>query len=290
MSKTNMDPDLAPPKINPHTWPLATLAAVFFTLFAGVVHVVSQATLSFDEYTTQIVGLWTALSVGRGLAVRDRSSESLHPFDRFLLTFPWTWAILVFIAVIGYIGTLGDSLTFNDLGTKLAVLGGAFGLGRGIAGFKRDVTTDKDGAQDLLDEQMALIDDDPDTFPDGGSIKDPNPTQGLGGAPTGPVAPHDDEIELNSDYGVQDTEDSAVEDETYDKKLDLDIAEGEKADPTKIDLDLETDDDPEPVDNTDALEDVSYGDDPDQPHPEQETLEGTESPTSRYTPDPDTLP
>lgn len=122
-------------------WPWATMFALLFTLIAGIVQIVQPSTLSFDDYMTQVVAVWSFLAVGRGLALKEQETIVVAPIDRFLNTFPWATVVTAVVAIVGYIGTLtGDSLTFNELTTKMAILIGALGVGRGLGVLKKDVT------------------------------------------------------------------------------------------------------------------------------------------------------
>lgn len=122
--------------------PWATIFALLFTLAQGVVHIVDVDKLSFDDYLTQVAALWSFIAVGRGFAVKADDID-INPMTRFLNSFPWATVVVGIVAVVGYIDvTLVDdtSLTYGTLGTKLAVLIGALGLGRGVAALKKDTT------------------------------------------------------------------------------------------------------------------------------------------------------
>jgi hypothetical protein len=143
--------------------PWATILGLLFSISAGVVHLLSPEDLSFDDYTTQVVVVWSFLAVGRGFANREDDDIEMTPFTKFLNTFPWATAVTGVVAVVGYIGVItSDSLTFQELGVKLGFLIGALGLGRGIGVFKKDSDKAKAAVLDTVNvptgEPLAVVD------------------------------------------------------------------------------------------------------------------------------------
>lgn len=116
--------------------PWATMFAVLFTLVTGIVHLGNQENLSFDDWTTTALAVWSFLAIGRGFAKKEDDVE-LSPFLRLLNTLPWATFMIGIIGIVGYIGVInGSSMTWQELGVKLSIAIGLLGVGRGI-GVKR---------------------------------------------------------------------------------------------------------------------------------------------------------
>jgi hypothetical protein len=131
---------------DPRLWPWGTLGALLTTLVLGVTSLVAPDQLSFNDYYTQVVVVWGALSVGRGLAAKhdDAYYEGYGPITKFLNSFSWATVAAGFFAVVGYIIVLthgGDgSMGYDELAAKVGALVGALGIGRGISTLKKDTT------------------------------------------------------------------------------------------------------------------------------------------------------
>lgn len=131
-----------PTRISFGALPWATLFAVLLTLVLGVTSVADTDELSFDQFTTAVIAVWSFLAVGRGLAAKEQDIDTT-PFISFVNSFPWATVVVAIVAVIGYLGVVvfdTDSMTIGELGIKLGVLVGALGLGRGLGTYKKDTT------------------------------------------------------------------------------------------------------------------------------------------------------
>jgi hypothetical protein len=138
--------------------PTATLFAVLFSLFTGVIHLVDVDKLSFEDYMTQVTIVWGGLAVGRGLAASK--GVSANPTIALLNAFPWATVVAAIVGVVGYVSVLVNtdgSLDWKEYGVQMGTLVGALGIGRGIAALKHDTTNVLEPEDDKID--LVLVDD-----------------------------------------------------------------------------------------------------------------------------------
>lgn len=161
-------------------YPWATIMVVFFSIVGGIITVIDESSLSFDEYLTLVLAASATLSIGRGLAYKELGVDQT-PLSRLLNSVPWATVLVGVFSLVGAVVlVIGESdLNFQEYMTRVMAAAAVLGIGRGIAAYKKDNTLiNTDDARNVRDAPMEYVEPTDenmgaDTAPPTGDIEPP---------------------------------------------------------------------------------------------------------------------